>query len=1318
MCGARLRTTTYSPPPLLPLLFILAILASCDQPINSPKPEIQKSNANQITSFKINGVTGTIDQNDKTIALTLPHGTDRSSLAPVIAVSPKASVSPASGVAQNFNAPVSYTVTAEDGSAAGYTATVSLTEPEVPSGEKQILTFTISGAASCNINQSDMTITILMPYGSSLAALVPVITVSPKASVSPPSGEARDFSAPLTYTVTAEDGATADYTVSAGVATAPSITLNLGGPSGVLTEDGDSAAIVISNYTDPEYLAVYSFTVRNANYQAVSLSGKNVTVDIQKGSSAAETVSLVYVHFLRQALLNAGAASVHIDTTGLAPRFNSGDWSEIRDWNGNYSNSPNYEKKGLFQFYPQNAGTPIMEGISVSTVDSKYVLVYEREVKVEHLVWGEEYDGVNNMPYYRFGVKKGSGGGSLSPFSGDWGESGILSSHSSAFGNGGKPVFAAYEAALLDMGLHHSQGVLANQSKVELSLPPAGEDTNIMSNGVYDFILAYYNPAPDYDSAAHETRDQWNQLIYTDGRALLPRWPNGLTLDGLALPDGLTARAIGGTTVNSMSRKGEKRTSGTPADYAAQTGPPREDFINNITVPMANYMRKIGVLTIANTNIIGDACGFVNLNSDFVPTVPMDMEDPNVLNAQIDLPSGMFNIGFIGNYAVKWFVTHDVANSEIDIVGKLPQYILATPKKNSVHVWGDISSEVGIHNIRVLHVHGNGGDKVKQYNTMSGFEHEDLELAIFYQNYTIAPTGTRQPFHRAFVDATTGDIKLTGPGSGFANKYLGSNAARPVPNFNGEGDLAANYAALASQYKWDAFDFGLGFTVTAETANSITLAWAALSGVSGYNIYRSPTQDGAFTKLNTALVTAATYTDTPLTAQTAYWYQVRPVNASGTEGGRAAGDTPIPALTAAMTAPLNVQAAPASPTSIALSWDAVPGAAYYNVFRATSAGGSYSNYSGYTTTETSFVSNNLYANTTYYYKISAVSVGGLEGPQSTPVSATTPAFILTAPANPTAATGYGSYVGIDLSWDAVDGATGYAVYRSANPTGPWVLDYQYALINGYPYSTYNTAYTDIDIDFAATFYYQMSAVSSSGEGPRSATVSAATRTGPAPLSLAVNVQNASTAVITWAASAAFIASGYKLYRAPAASGPFTLITTTAGMSFPYAFSYTDSALSGGGPFYYQLCAVNSAGTEGERATSRQIYTASQGISTINLTTPGDIAGGIQFVLQEDGSYKTTVSGKTQLNFTTAAANAVLVLKLSGTGLGQRTYSGALDQGGDFSTSDSNITGIVYSSGTSTAIIPIASPGSHFIRIGFEASGEEGSSGQFKVLGGE
>ncbi len=84
------------------------------------------SDEKQITSFSINAVDGTIDETAKTVMITLPIGTDASSLSPNIAISDQATIAPNSGVAQDFTTPVLYTVTAEDNSSVNYTVTVTV----------------------------------------------------------------------------------------------------------------------------------------------------------------------------------------------------------------------------------------------------------------------------------------------------------------------------------------------------------------------------------------------------------------------------------------------------------------------------------------------------------------------------------------------------------------------------------------------------------------------------------------------------------------------------------------------------------------------------------------------------------------------------------------------------------------------------------------------------------------------------------------------------------------------------------------------------------------------------------------------------------------------------------------------------------------------------------------------------------------------------------------------------------------------------------------------------------------------------------------
>lgn len=113
---------------LLSTLFCLLLLwvVSCKKTDDTPPPI--KDFDNTITVFAFNGlspaVTATISGN--TITAIVPVGTNLTNLVPTITFPTTATISPSSGVAQNFSNPVTYTVKAEDGSTQIYTVTVSI----------------------------------------------------------------------------------------------------------------------------------------------------------------------------------------------------------------------------------------------------------------------------------------------------------------------------------------------------------------------------------------------------------------------------------------------------------------------------------------------------------------------------------------------------------------------------------------------------------------------------------------------------------------------------------------------------------------------------------------------------------------------------------------------------------------------------------------------------------------------------------------------------------------------------------------------------------------------------------------------------------------------------------------------------------------------------------------------------------------------------------------------------------------------------------------------------------------------------------------
>ncbi|MBN2207542.1 MAG: M20/M25/M40 family metallo-hydrolase [Candidatus Aminicenantes bacterium] len=81
----------------------------------------------------------------------------------------------------------------------------------------------------------------------------------------------------------------------------------------------------------------------------------------------------------------------------------------------------------------------------------------------------------------------------------------------------------------------------------------------------------------------------------------------------------------------------------------------------------------------------------------------------------------------------------------------------------------------------------------------------------------------------------------------------------------------------------------------------VDLRWNAITGASGYNIYRSPESHLDYAKLNAAPVTATSFSDGYLKMEDAYFYVVRAVGAGGAEGNPSR-EFKVPAFTSSAAA--------------------------------------------------------------------------------------------------------------------------------------------------------------------------------------------------------------------------------------------------------------------------------------------------------------------------------------------------------------------------------------------------------------------------------
>lgn len=73
--------------------------------------------------------------------------------------------------------------------------------------------------------------------------------------------------------------------------------------------------------------------------------------------------------------------------------------------------------------------------------------------------------------------------------------------------------------------------------------------------------------------------------------------------------------------------------------------------------------------------------------------------------------------------------------------------------------------------------------------------------------------------------------------------------------------------------------------VTGYTANSVALSWGGVTGATGYNVYRSASPTGPWTRVNTSLVTGTSFNVTGLATDTRYYFMVRAQKTDGTETG-------------------------------------------------------------------------------------------------------------------------------------------------------------------------------------------------------------------------------------------------------------------------------------------------------------------------------------------------------------------------------------------------------------------------------------------------
>jgi chitodextrinase len=189
-----------------------------------------------------------------------------------------------------------------------------------------------------------------------------------------------------------------------------------------------------------------------------------------------------------------------------------------------------------------------------------------------------------------------------------------------------------------------------------------------------------------------------------------------------------------------------------------------------------------------------------------------------------------------------------------------------------------------------------------------------------------------------------------------------------------------------------------GLTAVASSTTQIGLTWAASTDNVAVTSYRVERCTGAsctnFAQIGAA-TTLATFSDSGLTASTAYRYRVRASDAAGNLSNYsniAFGTTLAVSDTTAPTAPSSLVATASSSTQIGLVWIASTdnvGVTGYRVERCSGANCTSFAQIGTTTTALSFPDSGLMASTSYSYRVRATDAAGNLSNYSNTATATT-----------------------------------------------------------------------------------------------------------------------------------------------------------------------------------------------------------------------------------------------------------------------------------------------------------------------------------------
>ena len=347
--------------------------------------------------------------------------------------------------------------------------------------------------------------------------------------------------------------------------------------------------------------------------------------------------------------------------------------------------------------------------------------------------------------------------------------------------------------------------------------------------------------------------------------------------------------------------------------------------------------------------------------------------------------------------------------------------------------------------------------------------------------------------------------------------------------------------------------------------NQILLEWTVHSGAEGYSVYRSTSEDGEYVCLgNVSGEQSVTYTDTDVEPGIQYYYRVKWYVTENDLMLESLSSNVVSAVTSLAVSEVTVSSVDYQ--SVTLAWEEADGADGCQVWRSTQKDGGYS-LAAEIKSGTSYV-DQLPLGTTYYFKIRMFR----ETDGHTVYSAYSDAVTAKPQMRQPALSGKsGGYNKVDLSWQKIEGAQGYRIYRSKsknsgysairNLTNPNTTSYSNVYLSGK--ETLKTG---------QTYYYKMRAFCTVGNVTVYSEYSE-------PVAVAPALEMPELTGKSWSYQKAALSwnkipgvSGYRIYRSTKETSGFSAIRNLTNAN---TLSYTNSGLVTGKTYYYKMRAFRN-----------------------------------------------------------------------------------------------------------------------------------------------